>query len=159
MHSWLHGHKDDSSLLTSSHTKKPNTHSHLKTEAPTTGNRAILSRDDDDNVSESLSIAINSQSDVQSTTEGVEKLTVKYTPHRETSSAPESTAQQGPSPTLVSYPQPNPRTPKRRTTFWRAYVVRELVQRYTANWARAQKCQCVEKSSGRGRVVELCQRM
>jgi hypothetical protein len=119
-------------------------------EAPTTGNQAILSQDDDDNESESLSIAINSHSDVQSTTEGVEKLTVKYAPRRETSSAPESTAQQGPSPTLVSYPQPNPRTPKRRSTFWRAYVVRELVQRYTANWARAQKCQCVEKSSERG---------
>jgi hypothetical protein len=150
MHSWLHGHKDDSSLRTFNHTQKANAHSRLKTDAPTTSNQAVLSRDDgDDNDSEILPIATNLHSDSQSVVEGVEKLTVKYNPHREISSAPESTVQQGPSPTSVSYPQPNARTPKRQTIFWKAYVVKELVRRYTAHWVKAQRRQCVEKSSKR----------
>jgi hypothetical protein len=134
VHSWLYGHKDDSSLCTF--------------------NQAVLSWDDDNDDdgdnddSEILSIATNSHSDSQPVTEGVEKLTVKYVSHRETSSAPESTVQQDPSPTSVSYPQPNLRTPKRRTTFWRAC---ELVRRYTVNWARAQKHKYAGRLSKRRR--------
>jgi hypothetical protein len=136
MHSWLHGHKGGSSL-------RPFNQTVLSWDD---GDGDDDDDDDDKNDSEAPPIATDSHSDSQSVTEGLEKLTVKYVPHRETSSTPESTVQQDPSPSSISYPQHNPRTPKRRTTFWRAH---ELMRRYTTNWARAQKYQCMGKLSKR----------
>jgi hypothetical protein len=133
VHPWLHGHKGGSSL-------RPFNQTALSWDDGDGDD------DDDNNDSETPSIATDSNSASQWVTEVVEKLTVKYVPHRETSSVPENAVRRNLSLTSISHPQPNPRTPKRRATFWRAC---ELMRTYTANWARAQKHQCMGKLSKR----------
>jgi hypothetical protein len=79
VHPLLHGHKGGSSLRTFN-----------QTALGWDDGDGDDDDDDDSNDSETPSIATDSHSASQSVTEGVEKLTVKYVPHRETSSVPEN---------------------------------------------------------------------